>query len=80
MNESALCLEVSRKNLSELSANVGEDIVWSELKEGLKSRQVGAHLDDVLKSLLSLILKILREVGGHHNSADAAGSSEVCLS
>jgi len=29
---------------------------------------------------LILVHKVLREVGGHHNSADAAGSSEVRLS
>ena len=29
---------------------------------------------------LVLVLEVVREVGGHHNSADAAGSSEVRLS
>lgn len=74
LNEGALGLEVGRKNLGELSADVGEDIVGGELKEGLKSGQVSAHLDDVLKSLLGLILKILRAFGKHVDSEESGGN------
>lgn len=74
LNESALGLEVGWEYLCELSANVCEDIVGSELKEGLKSRQVGAHLDDVLKSLLGLVLKILGALGKHVDSEESGGN------
>ena len=52
LHKGALSLELSRENLSELGTDVGEDIVGGELKEGFKSRDVGAHLDNVLESLL----------------------------
>ena len=47
LDEGALGLKVGGKDFSELSANIGEDVVGSELKEGLKGGKVSAHLDDV---------------------------------
>jgi hypothetical protein len=58
LNEGTLGFKISGKDFSELSANIGENIVGSELKERLKSREMSAHLDNVLKSFLGLILKL----------------------
>lgn len=59
LHEGALRFEVGRKDFGELSADVGENVVGSQLQEGLKRGQVSAHLDNVLKGLFGLILKIL---------------------
>ena len=71
LNEGSLGFEVCGKNLCELSANVGKDVVGGELKEGLKGGQVSAHLDDVLKSFLGLIFKILGALRKHVNSEES---------
>lgn len=52
LHERTLSLELGRKNLCELSTNVGKNVVWSELKKGFKSGNVSAHLDNVLQGLL----------------------------
>jgi hypothetical protein len=68
-----------------LNVNASASAVDS-LDLALTRLEVTAHNLDLIAladrdgTHLVLILKILREVGGHHNSADAAGSSEVCLS
>jgi len=65
LDKGALGLELSGEDLGKLGANVSEDIVGGKLKEGFKSGHVGAHLDNVLKSLLGFILKVLRRVLEH---------------
>ena len=59
LDEGALSLELSGENLSELGADVSKNIVRGELQEGLKSGDMGAHLDNVLQSLLGLVLEVL---------------------
>jgi len=56
LDEGALSLELSGENLSELGADVSKNIVRGELQEGLKSGDMGTHLDNVLQSLLGLVL------------------------
>jgi len=73
LNEGTLSLKLGREHLSELGADVGEDVVGGKLEEGLKSGHVGAHLDDVLKSLLGLILKVLGGILEHVNSEETSG-------
>lgn len=63
LHEGALGLEVGGEHLCELGAHVGEDVVRGELEEGLEGGEVGAHLDDVLKGFLGLVLKILGALG-----------------
>ena len=65
LDESALGLEVLGKDLGELSAHVGEDVVGSELEEGFEGGNVGAHLDDVLEGLLGLVLEVLGRLLEH---------------
>lgn len=65
LNEGTLGLEVGWENLGELGANIGKNVVRGKLKEGLKCGKMGAHLDDVLKSLLGLILEILGALRKH---------------
>ena len=60
LDECSLGLQVLWEDLGELGAHIGEDVVWSQLEEWLKSWNMGAHLDDVLEGLLGLVL----EVGG----------------
>ena len=74
LDEGALGLKVGRKDFSELSANIGENVVRSKLKEGLKGGKVSAHLDDVLKSLLCLVLKILGALGKHVDGEESGGN------
>ena len=38
LHERALGFQVRREDLGELSANVGEDVIWSKLEEGLEGR------------------------------------------
>ena len=52
LNKLTLGFQILGENASELGANVGEDIVWSETEEGLKGGNVRAHLDNVFQSLL----------------------------
>ena len=52
LDESLLCLRVLRKNLGELSSDVGENIVGGDTEEWFQRRQMSAHLDDILKGLL----------------------------
>ena len=68
LDEGALGFEVGGKDFSELGANIGENVVGSQLEERLEGRKVCAHLNDVLKSLLGLILEILRALRKHVNS------------
>ena len=65
LHKGSLGLQVLRKDLGELSTNIGQDVVWSQLKEWLKGWQVGAHLDDVLEGLLGFILEILGALWEH---------------
>ena len=65
MHEGSLSLEILRENLGELGADVGQDVVWSKLEEWLKSRQVSAHLDDVLERLLRFVLEVLGALWEH---------------
>ena len=74
LNESSLGLEVEGEDLSELGADVGEDVVGGELEEGLEGGDVGAHLDDVLESLLGLILKVLGALGKHVDGKESGGN------
>lgn len=71
LNEGTLGLEVGGEDLGELGAHVGEDVVGGELEEGLKGGKVGAHLDDVLKGFLCLILKVLGAFGKHVDGKEA---------
>ncbi|MFN9952414.1 MAG: hypothetical protein ACK55I_04880, partial [bacterium] len=73
LDKGSLCLEVGGKHLGKLSADVGEDVVGSKLKERLKSWEVSAHLDDVLEGLLSLVLEVLRALGQHVDCQEARG-------
>jgi len=59
LNEGTLGFEVLGKDLSELGADVGEDVVRSELEEGLEGGDVSAHLDNVFESFLGFVLKVL---------------------
>lgn len=59
LDKGALSLELSGENLSELGADVSKNIVRGELQEGFKSGDMGAHLDNVLQSLLGLVLEVL---------------------
>ena len=68
LNECTLGLKILRKDFGELSTNVGKNVIGSQLEKRLKSRKVSAHLDDVLESLLSLILKILGRLREHVDS------------
>ena len=67
LDEGSLGLEVRGKDLSELGADVGEDVVWSKLEEWLKGWQVGAHLDDVFKGFLRLVFQIFGAFWEHVN-------------
>ncbi len=71
LNEGSLGLEVLWKDLGELSADVGQNVVRSELEEGLEGWEVGAHLNDVLKSLLGFVLKVLGAFGKHVHSKES---------
>jgi hypothetical protein len=73
LHKCALSFELEGKNLSELSANVGQDVVGSQLEEGFKSGNVGAHLDNVLKSLLRLVLEILAGLLEHVDGEETGG-------
>ena len=55
LDEGSLGLEVGWEYLSELGADVSEDVVWSELEEWFEGWQVGAHLDDVLERFLGFV-------------------------
>jgi len=48
-----------------LGANVGQDVVWSKLKEGFKSWKMCAHLNYVLQRFLGLVFKVLRRLWKH---------------
>jgi hypothetical protein len=74
LHKCALSFELEGKDLSELSANVGQDVVGSQLEEGLKSGNVGAHLDNVLKSLLRLILEVLAGLLEHVDGEETGGN------
>ena len=65
LDECALSFKVGWENLSELGADIGEDVVGCKLEERLKSGEVGAHLDDVLKGLFGLVLKIFGALWEH---------------
>ena len=65
LHECTLGLDVRWENLSELSTDVCKDVVWCKIKEWLESREMSAHLDDVLKRLLGLILEVLRALWKH---------------
>ena len=73
LDEGALGLKVGRKDFGELSANIGENVVGSKLKEGLKGGKVSAHLDDILKGLLCLVLEILGALGKHVDGEESGG-------
>jgi len=73
LDEGALGFEVLGKDLSELSADVGEDVVRSELEKRLKGRDVGAHLDNVFEGLLGFVLKILRGFLEHVDGEESGG-------
>jgi hypothetical protein len=47
--KSAFGFKVGGEYFRELSAYVGQNVVRSKLEEGFKSRQVCAHLNDMLK-------------------------------
>jgi len=59
LDESTFGLEVLRKDLGELSADVGENIVGGELEEGLEGGHVSAHLNNVFKGFLGFVLQVL---------------------
>ena len=65
LDEGSLGLKVRWEYLSELGADVGEDVVWSKLEEWFKGWQVGAHLDDVFKRFLGLIFQIFGTLWEH---------------
>jgi len=71
LDEGALGLEVLGKDLGELSAHVGEDVVGGELEEGFEGGHVGAHLDDVLEGLLGLVLEVLGRLLEHVDGEEA---------
>jgi hypothetical protein len=73
LHEGALGLELGGEDLGELGANVGEDVVGGELEEGFQGGHVGAHLDDVLESLLRLVLQVLGGVGKHVHGEETGG-------
>ena len=54
--ESTLGLQVLGEDLSELSTDVGENIVRSKLEERFEGRDVSAHLDNVFECLLGFVL------------------------
>ena len=55
LHECAFGFKVLREHFSELSADVLKNVVRSQLKKGLKCRQVGAHLNDILKGFLCFV-------------------------
>ena len=59
LHESTLGLQVLGEDFSELSTDVGENIVRSKLEERLEGRDVGAHLDNVFECLLGFVLQVL---------------------
>lgn len=73
LDEGTLGFEVLGKNLSELSADVGENIVGSELEEGFEGGDVGAHLDNVFEGLLGLVLQVLGRFLEHVDGKESGG-------
>jgi len=71
LDEGALGLQVLGKNLGELSADVGENIVRSKLEKRLEGGDVSAHLDNVFEGLLGLIFQVL---GGFLEHVDSKES------
>jgi hypothetical protein len=59
LHESAFGFQVLGEDLSELSADVGENIVRSKLEERFEGRDVSAHLDNVFECLLGFVLQVL---------------------
>ena len=59
LHESTLGLQVLGEDLSELSTDVGENIVRSKLEERFEGRDVSAHLDNVFECLLGFVLQVL---------------------
>jgi hypothetical protein len=71
LDEGTLCFKVSGKYFGKLGANIGEDVIGSKLKEGLKGGKVSAHLDYVLKGFLGLVLKIFGALWKHIDSEES---------
>ena len=73
LHEGSLVFHVRRQNLGKLGTDVCKDVVWSQVKEWLEGREMGAHLDDVLERLLGLVLQILRTLWKHVNGKESSG-------
>ena len=80
LDESLLLLGVLGKNLSELSSDVLKDVVGGKDEEGLERRKVSAHLDDVLESLLRLVLEVSRALAllHHEDGKETSGDVSLC--
>jgi len=74
LHEGALGLEVLGKDLGELGAHVGEDVVGGELEEGFEGGNVRAHLDDVLEGFLGLVLEVLGGLLEHVHGEETGGN------
>merc|ERR1719465_374671 len=59
LHEGTLRLQIGWKHFRKLSTHVSKDVVGSKLEEGFESRQVGAHLNDVLQRFLRFVFKVL---------------------
>lgn len=80
LDESLLGLGVLGKNLGELSSDVGENIVGGKDEKRFERGQVSAHLDDVLKSLLGLVLKVGRALTLLHHVHGEETCGHISLS
>ena len=79
LDESLLLLGVLGKNLGELSSDVLKDVVGGKDEEGLERRKVSAHLDDVLESLLGLVLEVSGALALLHHEDGKKTSGDVSL-
>ena len=80
LDEGLLGLGVLGKNLGELGGDVGEDIVGGKDEKRFERGQVSAHLDDVLESLLGLVLKVGGALTLLHHVHGEETSGHVSLS
>ena len=78
LHKRALGFQVLGQDLGKLGADVSENVVGSERKEGFKGRDVGAHLDDVLECLFRFVLEILRALWEHENCKKPCWHISLC--
>ena len=82
LDEGLLGFGVLGKHLRELGSDVGEDVVGGANKQRFQRGEMSAHLDDVLQSLLGLVLQVrgtlvlLHHVDGKEAGGDV-GLSQV---